>query len=206
MTIARWVPAIGPILLVLCGLLGGPAVAATQGAARPVRAADDARVLSIYVVGAQRFSESQLISALGQRVDEPLDPAAINAGLKRLWTNFRVRGDVSLEEVDGGVVLFLEVEELPSDREPRFVGNDKVDDDDLRRWALLEEQQELPIHQAERVRQRLLEGYAREGFYFAEVNIVKRGAEQEAGAEGRPVLPDVIFEIREGPKVRVKGV
>jgi outer membrane protein insertion porin family len=153
-------------------------------------------VVAIEITGAERYSEGQLAAALGQRAGTLLDLRAIDAGLKRLWTNFRVRGEVTLVEVEGGVVLRLAVVELPSDREPRFTGNVKVDEETLRRWALLEGQTELFIHQAERVRQRLLEGYAREGFHFAEVNIVKRGE-----GEG---LPDVIFEIREGPKVRVK--
>lgn len=155
-------------------------------------------VVSIEVRGARRYSETQLVAALGQKTGEPFAEQRIDAGLKRLWTNFRVRAEVLAREVEGGLALTLVVVEMPSDREPRFAGNDKVDDDTLRRWALLEEQQEVPMHQAERVRQRLLEGYRRDGFYFAEVNVVKRG-------EGSG-LPDVIFEIREGPKVRVKGV
>ena len=155
-------------------------------------------VVSIEVVGARRYSEAQLVAALGQGVGEPRNDRRLNDGLRRLWTNFRARGVLAQREVPGGVALTLEVEELPADREPRFTGNDKVDDETLRRWALLDEQTELPMHQAERVSQRLLEGYAREGYYFAEVNIVKRGEES--------ALPDVIFEVREGPKVRVKGV
>jgi outer membrane protein insertion porin family len=154
-------------------------------------------VVSIEVRGARRYSETQLVAALGQKTGEPFAEQRIDAGLKRLWTNFRVRAEVLAREVEGGLALTLVVVEMPSDREPRFAGNDKVDDDTLRRWALLEEQQEVPMHQAERVQQRLLEGYRRDGFYFAEVNVVKRG-------EGSGV-PDVIFEIREGPKVRVKG-
>ena len=180
-----------------------PTPAPVQGPPAPPAASrgqtrEQPDVLSIEITGAERYSEGQLAGALGQRAGAPLDLRAIDDGLKRLWTNFRVRGEVTLVEAEGGVILRLAVTELPSDREPRFSGNVKVDEKTLRKWALLENQQELFIHQAERVRQRLLEGYAREGFYFSEVNIVKRG-------EGDG-LPDVIFEIREGPKVRVKGV
>jgi len=135
--------------------------------------------MRILVEGEQRYTKEQILSALGQHPGAPLDSLAIDGGLKRLWTSFHVRADVLYREVEGGVELQVRVEELPSDREPRFVGNIKVKLKTLKKWALLE-------------------GYQREGFYFAEVNIVKRG-DSEA-------LPDVIFEIREGPKVRVKGV
>ena len=154
-------------------------------------------VMRIEVEGERRYTREQILSALGQRAGRPLDSRAIDAGLKRLWTSFKVRADVRYREVEGGIELLVLVEELPSDREPRFVGNVEIKLKTIKKWALLENQTELFIHQAERVRQRLLEGYAKEGFYFAEVNILKRG-DSEA-------LPDVIFEIREGPKVRVKG-
>lgn len=158
-------------------------------------------VQGILVEGEERYTEEQLIAALGQRIGQPLAMTSIDAGLKRLWSSFHVLGEVSVREVAGGVELRLEVRELPSDREPRFVGNVDVDLDDLKRWALLEDKTELFLHQATAVRARLIEGYRREGYYFAEVNIVTRGGDEESGA-----LPDVIFEIREGPKVRVKDV
>jgi len=153
-------------------------------------------VLAIEVEGEHRYSESQLRAALGQSIGEPLDPRAIDEGIKRLWSSFHVRAETSYREVPGGMEIRLTVTELPSDREPRFIGNDLISDKQIEEWALLQNRAELFVYQADRVRQRIIEGYRREGFYFAEVNIVKR----EDGA-----LPDVIFEIREGPKVRVKG-
>jgi outer membrane protein insertion porin family len=89
------------------------------------------------------------------------------------------------------------------DLEPRFVGNAEIDIEELKKWALLEDRGELFLYQAERVRQRLIEGYHKEGYAFVEIDVVRRG--QDVGIE-EGVLPDVIFEIREGPKVRVKEV
>jgi outer membrane protein insertion porin family len=159
-------------------------------------------VQAIHVEGEQRYTEAQLIAALGQRVGQLLDMGAIDAGLKKLWTSFHVRVEVEYIPVDHDTIeLTLHVEEMPVDREPRFTGNSAIDDKTLRKWALLDEKSELYLYQAGRVRQRLLEGYHREGFYWAEVNAVARSGVDENGAA---VLPDVIFEIREGPKVRVK--
>ncbi len=155
-------------------------------------------VVSIFVEGRQRYTEAQLLGVLGQKVGEPLDAGALDRGLQRLWTSFHVLPDVRVREVSGGIELHLIVEELPVDRDPRFIGNDAIDDKTLRKWALLDEKSELYLHQAGRVRQRLLEGYRKDGFYFAEVNVITR----EGDVEGE--LPDVIFEIREGHKVRVR--
>lgn len=155
-------------------------------------------VVAIRVTGERRYTKAQLLTALGQKVGQPLDWRAVDDGLKRLWTSFHVNAVAELNEVEGGIEIVLTVEERPSDREARFLGNDKIPEKTLKRWALLESQTELFVHQAERVRQRLLEGYHAEGFFFVEVDIVKRGETES--------LPDVIFDIREGPKVRVKGI
>jgi outer membrane protein insertion porin family len=79
-----------------------------------------------------------------------------------------------------------------------------MDLDDLKRWALLEDRGELYLYQSERVKQRLIEGYRREGFAFVEVEVVRRGP--DSGPDATGALPDVIFEIREGPRVQVQDV
>jgi outer membrane protein insertion porin family len=182
-------------------LIAALALAASRAPAQVAPApAERPRVLAVSVEGEQRYTEAQLAEALGVRIGEPLDPARVDAGLKRLWASFHVLGEIDYREVEGGIELALRVEEMPVDRDPRFTGNVDVSDEDLRKWALLDLKSELYVHQAGRVRQRLIEGYRREGYYFAEVNVVTR----EPGDTG--ALPDVIFEIREGPKVRVREV
>ena len=169
-------------------------------------------VSAILVEGEQRYSEAQLISALGQKVGKRLDAEVIDRGLRTLWTSFHVRGDVMLNDVPASalmpaasVELVLIVVEMPSDREPRFIGHNKIDVKTLKRWALIEERVELFEYQVSRVRQRLLEGYRREGFFWVEIDIVQRTAES-ADKDVVGPMNDVIFEIREGPKVRVKAI
>src|SRR4029453_18938892 len=131
-------------------------------------------------------------------------PPAIETGLDTLWKVFKVRGQTRVREVEGGVELLLDVVEMVVDPEPRFVGNAEIDVETLRKWAQLGERTELFLYQAPRVRQRLLEGYHREGFAFAEVDVVTRGGDEEQGAAALP--PDVIFEIREGPQAPGQAV
>lgn len=158
-------------------------------------------VATIRIEGQRRYTVSQLQNGLGVKVGDPLDFEQIERGIETLWKSFHVRAEVAMREVQGGVELRLSVVEVPVDIEPRFVGNDAMDDEELLEWAGMERGSEIFLYQGPRVRQRLLEGYRREGFYFAEVDIVMRG-EDETSEE----TPDVIFQIREGPRVRVKGV
>ncbi len=175
-----------------------------MGALFPAHAQEGAPVAELPLVqglvveGERRYTDAQIVGVLGQKVGSPFDPAALDQGIRRLGTAFQVRALVARRDVPGGVELLVSVEELPVDREPRFVGNEAIKESKLRTWALLEEKSELYLHQAGRVRQRILENYRREGFYFAEVSVLTR--------EGEGVVPDVIFEIREGRKVRVSDV
>ena len=155
-------------------------------------------VQGIRIEGEQRYTEAQIASVLGQELGRELDPVALDRGVQRLWSSFHVRAEPKANTVAGGIDLVVYVHEMPVDREPRFIGNESIDEKTLREWALLEDKSELYLHQAGRVRQRILENYRREGYYFAEVNVLTR--------DGGDVVPDVIFEIREGRRVRVKGI
>ncbi len=158
-------------------------------------------VKAIHVLGAKRYSEARLIDALGQKIGEPLDRTQVDRGIKTLWQSFHVRANTSKRAVEGGVELQLTVEELPSDLEPRFIGNDGIDEKTIKQWAGLDQSTEVFLYQAARVRQRILEGYRKEGYYWTDVDIVSRGGDKDDKDQA-----DVIFQIHEGPKVRVHDV
>lgn len=164
----------------------------------PERQAELPIVQAITVEGAQRYRPEELADALGQEVGQPLDPRAVNDGLRKLWESLKVRGSVFERLVPGGIELQLLVEEMSVDLEPVFVGNDDIDEDELLEWAGLEGRDELFLFQSARVRSRLLANYRKEGYYWAEVEVV--------GDREDEVAPDVTFRIREGPKVRVRDV
>ena len=176
-----------------------PGAAGPQRQSAPISENDEGRkVLGIEVVGNRRWSASQLIAGLGQRVGEPLGLDRIDRGLALLFETFHVRAQVFRQDTPEGIWLRLQVTELPSDLEPRFIGNDKIDDEELLEWAGLGARTEVYIPEVPRIRQRLIDRYRQKGYAFAEVNEVVRG-----GGEGDE-FGDVIFEIREGPRVHVK--
>ena len=185
---------------------GGPTAPPDQDGSEPEAATVERMpmVVAIEVVGEDRYAEDRLIAALGQRVGRPLNRTLIERGITYLWEAFKVRAEVVERPAPGGVALQLVVQEMPVDLEPRFIGYDGVKLKDLREWAGLDESSEMYLHQARRVRQRLLEGYRRKGFHFAEVDIVTKTPEEfEEDTHG---IGDVIFRIREGRKVRVSDV
>ena len=197
------------LALVLCASLAAPLRAqkvqqnAPQGPPAPATPSQpDAPVVrSIEVQGAEHYTKEQLLQALGQELGKPYDALRANRGIETLWKAFKVRAEIQARPAEGGMDLLLVVTEMAFDLEPRFVGNREIDLETLRRWAHLDEKSELYLYQGKRVRQRLLEGYHQEGYPFVEIDV------QERGADGAPgVVPDIIFEIREGPQVRVKDI
>lgn len=163
-------------------------------------------VRSITVEGNSRYRDEQLISMLGLAVGAPLGVESLDRGIRQLFETFHVRASIEKRAAtDGGIDVRVVVEELPLDLEPRFVGNVDIDDDELLEWAGLREREELFLFQAPRVRDRLMRAYRDEGYYFAQVNVVERpGGVDEATGEFVP--PDVIFEVEEGPEVKVREI
>ncbi len=191
-----------PLPRFLAGLLlAALGLAAANQAQEETEPADV--VVRILVEGTSRYTDEQMIAALGQRVGEPLDFAVINRGIMAIFDTFRARATVDVREVEGGVELRLRISELPRDLEPRFIGNVEVSAEELYEWARLDRDSELYLYQAPRIRARLIDAYKKDGFYFVEIDqVIREGGETPEG----PVAPDVIFEIHEGPQVHVRDV
>ncbi len=161
------------------------------------------KVLSIEVVGARRYTPQRLTKAYGISAGDRFSGKKSEQGIIYLWSLFQVRVEVAVMETEDGIHLRLIATEMPADLEPRFIGNDGIELDQILEWAQLEDRRELFLHQVSRVTARVLEGYKREGYFHAEVTPVIR--EPREGDD--PDAPgDVIFEIIEGPQVHVKEI
>lgn len=189
-------------ILFCCAVGLNPAVGLSRPLVQQAAPAALPRVLAIEVEGNQRFTASQLTNALGQEVGGELSESRIDEGIKTLWRDFHVHSKVQYRTVPGGVELKLIVQEMPVDLEPRFVGNVEEDNEQVHEWAGIEIGAELFLHEAPLVRQRLIDAYQREGYYFVEVDVVM--PDQAALEAGQ--AEDVIFQIREGPLVKVTGM
>jgi outer membrane protein insertion porin family len=162
-------------------------------------------VRGLRIEGADRAGLESIQRALGLEVGKPFDPQDLDRTIGKLFDTLHVFARVYQRPAPDGVELRVVVDELPSDREPRFLGNVEIESEKLYEWAGLSPGDALYLYRASRVRERLLQRYREEGFAFVEIDVVERppGIDQETGER---LLPDVIFEIREGPRVRVRDV
>ncbi len=156
-------------------------------------------VVEVEFVGLESYSREGVLAALGLQVGQPY-PQSMRAGLLKVWDTYKiVVGEPSLSRVEGGLKVTVPVTELPLDLQPRFLGYDQIDLDELKEWALLFDREQVYLHEADHIRARLLKGYRQAGYYFVEIeNII--------GGLGEGAAGDLIFEIREGPKVRCTSI
>jgi len=158
-------------------------------------------VMDVMVSGLTAHDADQVVGLLGIEVGQPI-PASIAAAQKRLWSDFRILVATEgylFQEVEGGVRVRLKFIESPVDLDPRFVGNNNFDVKRLREWAQLDDRVEVYVDEASNIAERIRTAYLRQGYYFVEV-------EPRFSGDGGVRYQEIIFEIREGPKVYVKDV
>ncbi|MEM1452943.1 MAG: POTRA domain-containing protein [Planctomycetota bacterium] len=183
----------------------GPAVARPQEVGSPAAPSiqdmpDLPIVVDIQVEGLRAHDPIQIAARLGFRKGEPI-PQTTTAAQSRLYSDFRIlveRDGVGYQEVEGGVIVHLNFIESPVDLDPKFVGNTKFDVKKLREWAQLDDRVEVYVDEVEGIAERIRRAYRRQGYYFVEVDPRMGGT----GVRYR----EIIFEIREGPKVYIKSV
>lgn len=182
-------------------LAGARALDATPQDEPPVTE-QDLVVREVVFEGLETYGEEGVLRALGIEIGKPLPE--MRPGVQRVWEVYRLLVLEPRVEVltGGGLRLSLKVSEQPVDLDPRFVGNDDIPTEKLYEWAGLFDREEIYVYEADAIKNRLVEGYKRQGYHHVEVEVVVGGAEEEEG--GAP--SDLIFEIREGPKVRATGI
>ncbi|MCI0589647.1 MAG: BamA/TamA family outer membrane protein [Planctomycetes bacterium] len=152
-------------------------------------------VVEVVVEGNKTTSTKVILDLLGTRPGRPLDRRELERDLKDLWTRLRIRAEVEQEPVPGGVRLVFHVEEAPKLREIAFRGNRAFGREKLLEAAEIVPGQALDEISVARVRAGLERFHREEGYLFAEVRArVERDAQR------------VIFEVSEGPLVRVRDV
>ncbi len=167
-----------------------PAARSAQERALPI-------VVGVEIVGLKSYSERTVLGALGVKIGEPISKLRVREAFKTFGIEVR---KPSLEAAPGGVILKLEVVELEVDPEAVFIGNEEYKLEKIREWAGLDERVRVYAHEAERISNRIVAGYQKHGFQFAEVVWVL-GEPQEG-----TVVRELIFSIHEGPKVRCVGM
>jgi outer membrane protein insertion porin family len=156
----------------------------------------------IKIVGASTITEDTVEYYLGVAKGDPYDPEAVAKSFHRFWDSGLVEDlKVEAEELAPGKVrLVVTVRERPKVTEWAFEGNKKVSTSTIREkleTANVSLKRNVPLRTSEvqRLRQAIIEVYAKEGYASAVVNPVV----SETGANQRKVT----FQIDEGAKIKI---
>lgn len=169
----------------------------SAGQAVPTPIIDEPILVDVQFDGLTSYSKESVMRALGLVIGERMQPLDVRSAFEAFGLFIKLG---VFENVEGGVRLTLPVVELPSDIEPRFIGNDSYSLDKIVEWAGIGDRDFIYVHEADLVVARLNHAYRAQGFHFVEVRWVPGPS-----APGEPV-DDVIFQILEGPKVRCIGL
>ncbi len=189
---------LGTSALVLASGIGAAAMAqeAATAADAQVAVAPQSQVIqSISVVGTQRLEPQTVRSYIKMRTGQPWSDASADQALKDLFAT-ELFADVSIRNNNGAVVI--EVRENPVVNRIILEGNKKIKNDKIVPEIKLAPRQ---IYSRSKVRAdvaRIVELYKRQGRFAATVEPKQVQLDQNR--------VDIVFEITEGPKSKVRQI
>jgi len=155
-------------------------------------------VTGIEIAGNVAVSQHKILSHMQTRADRNFDEKQLQADLHELYrTELFRKITPTIRDVDGGVVVRLEVLEQPTITEVVFHGNQRLDDRMLKKHCGIEVGDPINPFSVDMARQRLVDLYLEHSFNHAAVS-VREGNK----ANDRRVY----FEISEGQLERINTV
>ena len=161
--------------------------------ATPVRAGGT--IQTIKVEGNQRIEAGTIRSYMLVQPGDPFDPDRLDRSLKTLYATGLFQ-DVRLTR--DGDTLVVRVVENPIVNRVAFEGNHKLTDDQLRPEMQLRPRAVFTPALAEADRQRILDLYAKRGYYDARVDPKVIRLDQNR--------VDVVFQINDGPSTLISRI
>ena len=155
---------------------------------------------SIEVEGNINVSEEKILSIFAIRVGEEFKPERVSSGVRALF-NTKDFSDIEVRyvEEEGKAVLIVVIREYPRVKEVRFIGNDHIDDDDLRNKILLREGFFARPAMMTRDVATIKGMYEEKGYNKAEIEIKQTPKEKE-----HKVI--VTYAVDEGEKVKIRNI
>ena len=177
------------LLVVLC-LMG----------AIPALAQDAYQVVDIETEGNRIATRSMIMGVISIDLGSPLTASAVQESIERLYSlGFITDASIEVENVAGGVKVFIVVKEAPKLRELRFTGNNQVDTEDLKDKLGMAVGGWVSPYFIHTRRQKILKIYAEKGYFRAEVN-----TDLEYVTDSTEAI--LTFDIKEHNKVKVESV
>ncbi|HYN46353.1 MAG TPA: outer membrane protein assembly factor BamA [Allosphingosinicella sp.] len=162
----------------------------------PATAAPARTILSVAVAGNQRLEPETVLSYTALRPGEPYDNERLDQALRDLLAT-ELFADVTIAGADTGN-LIIQVRENPVINRIVLEGNRRIKDDKITPEIRLAPRQIFTRSRARADVARIIELYRRQGRYAASVEPQIVQLDQNR--------VDVVFEINEGPKSRVRRI
>lgn len=177
-------------------------------------------IVRVRVEGNVRVSEADVLATIRSAAGQRLSRSLIRRDVLALYDlDFFDDIQVDEREAQGGVELVIRVAERPVVNSITFEGNDAIDDDDIEEVVDIRENSILRIPQLQSIVERIIELYAEDGYFLAEVTYdirpagggaeaarpAKAGAPRAAGA-GPANEVDVVIRIQENERVRIRQI
>ena len=157
-------------------------------------------VEGVRVIGNNTVSTASILNLIRTRQGDIYDPETVEEDYQRIHRELRKFSNVTARAeptAAGGVVVVFEVEEQKQVNSVSFRGNARIDAVTLRNAVDLRPGEAIDTFRL-RLAENALEGLYRDrGFPFARVNVVREPLAEKG---------DVVFEVVEGPSVRVRNV
>ncbi len=152
-------------------------------------------VVGMEIVGNKSVSQHKILSHMQTRVDRNFDDKQLQADLHELYrTELFRKITPSIREVEGGVVVRLEINEQPTVTEVIFHGHQRMDKRQLKKHCGIEVGDPINPFSVDMAKQRLEDLYRENGMNHASIQVLEGN---KAGQRR------VFFEISEGPVERI---
>jgi outer membrane protein insertion porin family len=170
-----------------------------MGSAIKARPAVRSGILDVVTVtGNVRVDTEAVMRKVTSRPGEPFSPDDVREDIRAIYsTGYFDDVSADLADTSSGKILTYIVKELPYVKRIELKGNDEIKADKINTLLTIKENTVLDRVILGENAENIKRMYADEGFYLAEVNTV---------VETDGLDATVIFDIEEGPEVRVKRV
>jgi outer membrane protein insertion porin family len=172
-----------------------PASAPTPAAAAPAAAPAQDTIRTISVVGSQRLEPNTILSYINMRVGQPYTQSLADEALKDLYAT-ELFADVQVSNNAGNVTIT--VQENPVINRIVLEGNKRIKNDKITPEIKLAPRQIFTRSKVRADVSRIIELYKRQGRFAAVVEPKMVSLPQNR--------VDIIFEINEGPKSKVRQI
>lgn len=158
-------------------------------------------IKEIIVEGTKIIDKAAILNKLETKVGGIDEPSKVAEDIKRIY-KMGFFSDVYVEKLDkeDGILVKFIVKEKPYIREIKFVGAKEISEDDLKALLTTKRFSFLDERKVAGDIEKIKKAYQDKGYYFAEVSYKIEPIKE------KPQDMQVIFNITEGEKVRIKKI